>query len=102
MSFTLRWIETVLTKKEAVLQNWDFQAWLKFATAHIDKPNASWRNVLWLDKTNIELLASERGSNGETLKPKNTITIVKSGSGNIMPQGCFAASGTGTYTKWIE
>ena len=35
------------------------------------------------------------GKRGTLARPKNTITIVKHGGGNIMFWGCFAAGGTG-------
>lgn len=33
----------------------DRKDWLQIATVHVDKLNALWRNVLWLDKPKTEL-----------------------------------------------
>lgn len=36
----------------------DRKDWLQIATVHVDKLNALWRNVLWLDKPKTELFGT--------------------------------------------
>ena len=63
-----------------------------------------WRNVLWSDKTKIELFRHNVHryvwrKKGEACKPKNTIPTVKHGGVSIMLWGHFAAGGTGALQK---
>lgn len=48
--------------------------------------NAFSRNVLYSDRTKIELF----GNNEEGFRPKNTVLTVKHGGGRIMLSECFA------------
>lgn len=65
---------------------------MKFASVHVDKPNAFQRTFLWSDKTEIELFGLNNKwcvwSKGETLKPKNTkpstMIVVAKYSGAVM------------------
>lgn len=41
------------SRKKPLLQNGHFKAQLRFAAAHVDKPSAFWRKVLWPDERKI-------------------------------------------------
>lgn len=66
----------------------------------MDKANALWTRVSWLDETNIELYGSNDRwyvwtSNAEVFKPENT------GGGSIMLWGCLFVMLV-RYTKRME
>lgn len=69
-SFTLSWHGRVPTNKEAPAP--------ESAAAHMDEPNAFWRNVWWPDETKTKLFAhSEKKwvwrSKSEGFKANNTV-----------------------------
>ncbi|KAL0166707.1 hypothetical protein M9458_038551, partial [Cirrhinus mrigala] len=79
---------------------------LKFANEHLNDSEENWVKVLWSDETKIELFGinstgrvwrrrRRRRRRNATYDPKNTISTVKHGGGNIMLLGCFSAKGTG-------
>ncbi len=76
------------------------QARLKFANVHLNYSEENWVKVLWSDETKIKLFGINstrcvwRRKNA-AYDPKNTITTVKHGGGNIMLWGCFSVKGTG-------
>lgn len=66
--------------------NWNLQASLKFAFAHMHDPNVFWRNVLWSDETKIELFVHNDKRHVwrrkcEAFKPNRTVPGVKRGGG---------------------
>ncbi|KAK3574795.1 hypothetical protein QTP86_018385 [Hemibagrus guttatus] len=83
------------------------RARLKFAREHLDDPDEDWENVIWSDETKIELFGKNstcrvwRRKNAG-LHPKNTISTVKHGGGNIMLWGCFSAKGPGRLIRVKE
>ncbi|KAL0166161.1 hypothetical protein M9458_038005, partial [Cirrhinus mrigala] len=76
------------------------KARLEFAKTYVTKPQSFWENVLWTDKTKVELFGiGHHGTvyrkRNEAFKEKKTVPTVKHGGGSKMFWGCFAASGTG-------
>ncbi|KAK1789764.1 hypothetical protein P4O66_014923, partial [Electrophorus voltai] len=71
---------------------------MAFAHDHLQDSEADWFKVLWSDETKIEVFGADhtRGvwrEDGTAYNPKNTISTVKHGGGNIMLWGCFSAKG---------
>ena len=59
----------------------------------------NWVKVLWSDENQIELFGINSTRHvwrrNAAYDPKNSISTVKHGGGNIMLWGCFSAKGTG-------
>lgn len=60
----------------------------------------NWINVLWSDKTKIDLFRSDgrphvRRPKNTAFDPKYTKKTIKHGGDNLMLWGCFSASGVG-------
>lgn len=65
------------------------QARLKFATAHMDEANGSWRKDLWSDQTKVKLFGHNGKryvwrSKGDVFSPKYTVPTVKHGDGPVL------------------
>ena len=91
-------------RKKPLLQNRHEKPRLRFATGHEDKDFTFSRNVLWSDKTKIELFGHNAyryvwRKKEEACKLKDTILTMKHRGGSIMLWGCFAAGGTGALLK---
>lgn len=91
-------------KNKPLLQNQDLQAWLKFAAAHMHKPNAFWRKPLWSDDTKTELFGHNNKtyvwrSKREALKPKNIVPTVKDSGASKM---LWSVAASGSDTKWYK
>ncbi|KAK1790610.1 hypothetical protein P4O66_014484, partial [Electrophorus voltai] len=84
----------------AVKKKAHVQACLKFAIEHVNDSEKAGENVMWSAETKIELFGINstrhvwRQRNAE-YDPKNTISTVKHGGGNILLWGYFSAKGTG-------
>ena len=83
----------MLTKKNT-------KARLTFAKQHLDDPQDFWDNILWTDKTKVELFGRCAScyiwrKTNTAFHKKNIIPTVKHGGGSVMVWGCFAASGPG-------
>jgi len=75
------------------------QARLKFANDHLDDPEVEREMVMLSDETKIELFGLNSTCRvwrkKDEYNPKNTISSVKHGGGNIILWGCFSQKGTG-------
>lgn len=76
----------------------------KYATEHLQKPDAFWKRVLWTDEVKIELFGHYQQryvwrQKGETFHEKNALPTVKHEGGSIMLWGCVAGSGTGNIAR---
>ncbi|KAK6320198.1 hypothetical protein J4Q44_G00093050 [Coregonus suidteri] len=92
-------LKSCSARKVPLLKPAHVQAHLKFANDHLDDPEEEWEKVMWSDETKIELfgLNSTRRvwrKKKDEYNPKNTISTVKHGGGNIILWGCFSAKGT--------
>ena len=81
-------------RKKLLLSKKNIAAHLTFAKVHLDIPQLYWQNILWTDKTTVELLG--RNTQHYVWRKKgisqhqNLIPTVKYGGGSIMVWGCFA------------
>ncbi len=98
---TTPWRTEILQRPQGPpAQEGNVQARLKFANEHLNDSEKAWENVLWSDKTKIELFGINstrrvwRKRNAD-YHPKNTIPTVRHGGGNIMLWGCFSTKSTG-------
>ena len=91
---------------KAPIQEATCQARLKSANKHLNDSEEGWEKALWLEETKIELFGinstryiwrKKADSN-----PKNIISNVKHGGGNIMLWDCFSAKGTGRLHRVEE
>jgi hypothetical protein len=57
-------------------------------------------NILWSDKTNIELFGLN--TKRHVWRKPGTILTVKHGGGSIMLWGCFSAAGTGRLVRNVN
>ena len=85
-------LKSCSTRKVPLLKPSHVQAHLKSANDHLDDPEEEWEKVMWSDETKIELfgLNSSRrvwSKKKDVYFPKNTITTVKHGGGNIILWG---------------
>ncbi len=83
----------LLTKKNT-------KSHLTFARKYLDYPQDFWANILWTDKTKVELFGRCVSryilrKTSTAFHKKNIIQTVKHGGGSVMVGGCFAASGPG-------
>ncbi|GBN19544.1 Transposable element Tc1 transposase [Araneus ventricosus] len=76
---------------------------LSFAKSMLNKPEAYWNNVLFVDESKFNIF----GSNGrimvwrrknEELNPKNLVGTIKYGGGGVLVCGCMSASGLDNLT----
>ena len=83
--------------KKPFLRTHHKQSRLRYAKAHLDKPESFWNKVLWTDETKIELF----GHNHKRFasRKKNLLPTVKFGGGSVMLWGCVASTGTGKLVK---
>ena len=77
---------------------------MEFAKKHLHDTAGMWRNVLWADKTKIELFRLNSKcyvwhKPNTTPHPVNIIPTVKNGGGSIMLWGCFSSAGTGELVR---
>lgn len=77
-------------------------AQLNCAAAYMDKPDVYSRIVLWSDETKTELFANNEEkyilkSQGDVLKPKNTVAAVVAGDCGVMLWYCCI-----TQSRWNE
>ena len=97
-------LKSCCAHKVLLLKKAHVQAHLKFAKEHLDDPEEAWEKVMWSDETKIELFGIDsirhvwRKRNAE-YNPKNTISTVKYGGGNLMLWGCLSAKGTGRLRR---
>ncbi len=89
-------LKSCSARKVPLLKKAYVQARLKFA----NDSEENWVKVLWSDKTKIQLFGINTTHRvwrrrNPAYDPKNTISTVKHGGGNIMLWGCFSAKGTG-------
>ena len=98
-------------RKVPLLKKAHVQARLMFANKHLGDSELGWENVLWSDESKIELFGINSTCRvwrkiKADLDPKNTISTIKHGGGNIMLWGCFSAMKgqddyTGSREKWM-
>ena len=77
---------------------------MRYAKAHLDKPEAFWKKILWSDETKMELFGQNKRRYAWRKKhtefhEKNLLPTVKYGGGSIMLWGCVASTGTGNLVK---
>jgi hypothetical protein len=94
-------------RKKPLLQNRSKIARLRFATAHGDKDQTFWRNVLWSDKTKIELFGHNDHryvwrEKGEACKLKNTIPTLNHGVAASFCGGALLQEGLVHFTKGMK
>ena len=77
---------------------------MRYGKAHLDKPEAFWKKILWSDETKIDLFGQNKRMYAWQKKhtefhEKNLLPTVKFDGGSIMLWGCVASTGTGNLVK---
>ena len=77
---------------------------MRYGKAHLDKPEAFWKKILWSDETKIELFGQNKRRYAWRKNTLNSMRRtycppVKFGGGSIMLWGCVASTCTGNLVK---
>ena len=99
-------LESKKPKKTSLVLKRNSNARLKFLRQHKEKKNSFGERVLWTDEHKIELFGHNYWNHvwrkdGKAYSLKNTVPIVKFGSGSIMIRECFSAKGVGKISVII-